>query len=287
MNNPPDGGGEKSKSSKADRRAAKATKASSGTAGDHDARDAEVDAMAGGGDDPEGAEEEEDDWAVDTSEAAVRARTAELGGGVTHLTYTDDLEKSMSERLEIFNAFVVEGLKKPKLPQREVIKEAERLDCKEKGGMVLAHNLLLEGDVIAQLAKYQGLFQRFTIESDKAQKYLLGAMEKLIEQRPEVLPKTAHLFKQLYDLDIIDEEAFVKWAKKPSKKNVGSELAMQIHANAKPFIEWLTTAEEESSEDDGGAEFVEETTTEPADEDTAGAAGEDDDAESDVDIDDM
>ena len=283
MNNPPDGGGDKggSKGGKADRRSAKAA-GGGGTAGDVDERDAEVDAM--------GAEEEDDDddddWAVDTSEAAVRARTAALGGGVTHLTHTDDLDKSMSERLAIFADYISERLKLPKLPQKEVIKEAERLDCKEKGTMVLVQGLLLEGDVLATLAKYQGLFQRFTVDNDKAQKYFLGAIEKLIEQRPELLAKTAHLFKQLYDLDLVDEERFLAWGAKTSKKNVSAELSAQIHAKAKAFLQWLEEAEEEeSSEDD--TTFAEAAPAAPAA--PAAAAAEDggDDGEEEVDIDDI
>ena len=105
---------------------------------------------------------------------------------------------------------------------------------------------------------------------------------------PSRLPKTAHLFKQLYDLDIVDEDAFMKWAKKPSKKNVGSELAMEIHAKAKPFIDWLATAEEESSDDDG-TEFTNEpeTTTTATATGSTGADEDENEDEEDVDLDDL
>lgn len=58
---------------------------------------------------------------VDTSEEAVRARTEELGTGVTSLTLTDDLEKPMGERLDIFAKYVMAKKTLPKFPAKEVV----------------------------------------------------------------------------------------------------------------------------------------------------------------------
>lgn len=207
-----------------------------------------------------GEEEDDDmDWSVDTSEEAARERAAALGTGVTGLTMTNDLEKSMPERLEIFETYVSAKMKLPKFPAKEVVAEAERLDCKDKGIMVLVGALFKEGDVLQLLAKHHGLFQRFTLDNSKAEKNCLAAFEKLIEMRPELLKSTARIFKDLYDKDIVDEERFIAWADKASKKNVSSkQLAADIQAKAKPFIDWLREAEEEESEEDpeAGVEFV-------------------------------
>ena len=45
-------------------------------------------------------------WSVDTSEKAVKSRMEKLTDGATALALTDDLEKSSSERLDIFYKFV-------------------------------------------------------------------------------------------------------------------------------------------------------------------------------------
>ena len=52
----------------------------------------------------------EDDWSVDTSEEAVKSRMEKLTEGATSLTLNDDLEKSNSERLNIFYMFVEVGV---------------------------------------------------------------------------------------------------------------------------------------------------------------------------------
>ena len=52
--------------------------------------------------------------------------------------------------------------------------------------------------------------------------------------------------QRLYDLDVLDEEVLLEWAKKPSKKYVSRELSEELHSRAAPFITWLKEAEEES-----------------------------------------
>ena len=50
--------------------------------------------------------------------------------------------------------------------------------------------LLPDDKVIAQIKKYKRLFLRFTHENQKAQKYLMGGIEKTIEtKKDDLLPK--------------------------------------------------------------------------------------------------
>lgn len=53
-----------------------------------------------------GSGDDDDDWAVDTSEAAIAKRMEVLTEGAKGITLNDDLEKSQHERLEIFYNFV-------------------------------------------------------------------------------------------------------------------------------------------------------------------------------------
>jgi len=200
-------------------------------------------------------EDDDDDWGDDVSEEAIRARANEQLGGASGFVATDDLEKSVGQRLGIFDTFVTARMHLPKFPSKEIVLEAERLDCKEKGCMVLVEHLLDVKDVKAALKVHQGLFQRFTFGNPKSQKYLMAAFEKLIEKRPELLSKTAVLFKEMYDLDLVEEEEFARWSSKVSDKNVPKDLAKKIHDKAKPFIEWLMEAEEEESSDDEAVAF--------------------------------
>merc|ERR1719402_396704 len=102
-----------------------------------------------------------------------------------------------------------------------------------------------------QIEKYANLLLRFCHENQKAQKYLLGGIEKTIEiHQATLINKVPHIFKTFYEEDIIEEEVLFEWAKKVSKKYVSKETAAKIHEKAQPFIKWLKEAEEESESDD-------------------------------------
>ena len=58
-----------------------------------------------------------------------------------------------------------------------------------------------------QIEKYSNLMLRFTHENQKAQKYLLGGIEKTVEVHEAVLmPRVPHILKALYEEDILEEE---------------------------------------------------------------------------------
>ena len=75
--------------------------------------------------------------------------------------------------------------------------------------------LIFDGKILTQIKTYKRLMLRFTNENTKAQKYLMGGIEKTIETHKDVLlPKVAHILKSFYDEDIIDEEVILEWGKK-------------------------------------------------------------------------
>ena len=123
---------------------------------------------------------------------------------------------------------------------KEVYVEAERLEVANKATIVLCEVLLNDEKIIQKIAAHKLMFLRFTNENQKAQKYLMGGIEKTVEMRREaLLPKVPLIFKAFYDHDILDEEVILEWSKKVSKKHVPKELAEKIHKNAAPFVTWL------------------------------------------------
>ena len=48
---------------------------------------------------------DEEEWSVDTSEDAVKARMEKMSNGVASLTMHTDLEKSSAERVDLFYKF--------------------------------------------------------------------------------------------------------------------------------------------------------------------------------------
>ena len=224
--------------------------------GDENGANGEADDVVGG-DGSGGGEDEEDEgvWSVDVDEAAVKQRMKELTSGVKGLAMDGDLEKSEHERINILHDFVKAKLKvKPTLEaadEKEIYAEAERLEIVNKAPIVLCELMFSGGKILGEIKANKKLLLRFTHDNHKAQKYLLGGIEKTIETHKDaLLPKVAHIFKALYDEDVLDEEVILEWGKKVSKKYVNKDLSEQIHKKADPFLKWLKEAEEESSDED-------------------------------------
>ncbi|KAG1681952.1 Eukaryotic translation initiation factor 5 [Nymphon striatum] len=203
---------------------------------------------------------DEDDWAVDTDADAVARRMEDLTDGAKGLMLNDDMAKTQQERIDIFYVFVKRRKSEGKLNTlgKELYGEAERLDIKDKATLVLSE-LIFDENMIQQIKLYRSILLRFTQANGKAQKYLLGGFEQLVQMHKDALmPKVAHILKAFYDYDILEEETLIQWSKKVSKKYVKKDIAQEIHDKVSPFIKWLQEAEEEeSSEEEHDDEEVE------------------------------
>jgi len=200
--------------------------------------------------------DDDDDWSVDVSEAAVRARQQDLSDGVKSLALTEDSEKPEKDRVDIFYKFFESKLKNGgKLDDKELLREAERLDVRAKAGLILAE-LLFDGTILTQVKTHRIILLRFCHENTKCQKYLLGGIEKIIDlHKDQILMKVPIILKAFYDLDILEEEVLLDWHSKVSKKYVSKELSAEIHTKAEPFIKWLKEAEEEEEEEEDDLEI--------------------------------
>jgi translation initiation factor 5 len=190
-----------------------------------------------------------DDAEFETSAYAERMR--ELTDGFSNGIYASDAR----ENANIFYKLVKERKEAGQLGdaavQKELVREAERLDIKDKATLVLSELLFTE-NILAEIETYRLVLLRFCHENRKAQKYLLGGYEKLVGDvyKDKLLAKAAVIMKALYDQDILDEETCIEWAAKESKKYVSKEMSRQIHEKVAPFIKWLKEAESEVSEED-------------------------------------
>lgn len=211
---------------------------------------------------------DDDDWSVDVSAAAVKARMEDLTSGAKGLTISEDLEKTPKERADLFYTFVKlrrdQGILSKSEVAKEIVTEAERLDVKDKAPLILCE-LLFDSNILTQLKSYRALLMRFTHENPKAQKALIGGVELLISlHQSALLPKVSHILKALYDLDIVEEEVILEWGSKPSRKYVSKELNADILAKATPFLKWLKEAEEESDESEDDVEIEYDDRARPA-----------------------
>ena len=177
-----------------------------------------------------GDEEEDGDWSADVSEEAVSRRMKELTSGIKGLAMDADLDKTESERVDIFHDYVKAKVGAGTLEgsDKEVLSEAERLEVASKAPIVLCE-LLLDSGAVSQVRRHKRLLLRFTHGNQRAQKYLLGGVEKTVEaHRDALLPKVPSLLKALYDEDVVEEEVLLEWGKKVSKKHVSKALSEQV-----------------------------------------------------------
>ncbi|KAJ1912029.1 eukaryotic translation initiation factor 5 [Tieghemiomyces parasiticus] len=198
---------------------------------------------------------DDDDWAVDDMSAeAIRARQEQLTSRLQNkliIAGDDDdegIEGAGTSKYDEFGDYLTAH---PDAAPSEIRAQAETLQVwgKHRAIEVLVQALFTT-DVLAQLAKYQKLLLAFG-NTDKHQRSILGGLERLIgvKYRDELLSKTTSIFLTVYNLDLVEEATFDKWAAKPSKKYVDRETSKLLRTKAEPFIQWLKEADEESEED--------------------------------------
>lgn len=143
-------------------------------------------------------DDDDDDWAVDVSAEAVRARQQDLSEGVKSLAINEDSEKPEKERMDIFYKMLESKLKNGgKYDDKELVAEAERLDIRAKATLVLAE-LFFNENIVKQVTQHRVVLLRFCHQNTKAQKYLIGGIEQVIDlHQKELLPKVAIILKVL------------------------------------------------------------------------------------------
>ncbi|RYP70830.1 hypothetical protein DL771_005205 [Monosporascus sp. 5C6A] len=212
-------------------------------------------------------EVKDDEWAVDMSEKAVKARQNQLpnefrqklvlGGGEDE---DEDGEGGGNTAYDALGDWVQEEATKAgsidKVDGIQVYIKAKELgiETKHKTVLVLAQTLFNE-NVIAQIPKRAGIFKQL-ITSERHEKALLGGIERLLaaqgKNHPELMTgdKIVKILHQLYDKDLVSEEVVTKWGSKASKKYVDLSTSKKIRRGAEPFLKWLEEAEEDDSDEE-------------------------------------
>lgn len=190
-----------------------------------------------------------EDWSEDTSDAAVAQRLKELSVK-GHGAFGDEDEDDNGENK--YEAFGVWLLENKEGTDEEVIEKAEELGVldKYKACQVLVQGIFDE-NILAQIPKRAKLLAKF-VTDEKSQKATLGGIERLVgvDYKDALLKKIPTILMKIYDLDLIEDEVFIKWGEKPSKRYVEKDISKEIKKAAAPFLEWLENASEEESEEE-------------------------------------
>ncbi|KAF8323394.1 hypothetical protein DL93DRAFT_2123841 [Clavulina sp. PMI_390] len=192
---------------------------------------------------------EAEDWSLDTSADAVRAR-AKLVGSMGGLSLDDDEEEDGAD--SPYSQLKVWASENKSVSAVEVYKKAQELgvEKKHKSLLILGRALFTE-DVVNELPNYMAMFKKM-VTSEKHQKALMGGIEQLVgldhpQLVPAAVPKILMVF---YQADVLDEEFCKSWGTHVSKKYVEKEVSKRVRKAAEPFLKWLDEAEDEDSEED-------------------------------------
>ncbi|GAA95454.1 uncharacterized protein L969DRAFT_70844 [Mixia osmundae IAM 14324] len=196
------------------------------------------------------ADDDDADWSVDTSKAAVQARMAGLQEGVqSSLILADD--EAEEGPYDVFAKWVAEN--REGASDSDIYKKAVELgiEKKHKTPQFLVSGLFTE-DVLAEIPKRKLIMKKLTPgDSEKHAKSLLGGFEKLVgDTYPDLTPKFANVLMLLYQNDVLPEEdVIVQFTKVASSKYVDKETSKKVRRAGKPFVAWLEEAESEDDEE--------------------------------------
>lgn len=237
----------------------------------------------------------DEDWSVDTSEAAVAARVKALEGSMSNVLSIDDEEEDdESSPYSQLGTWILETREAGNaLGAAEVYRKAQELGIEKKHKTLqVLFQALFDDKAPQQVDQYAPMLVKM-VTSEKHQKAMLGGIERLAGlQHPSLVPNgVPKLLMGLYQIDVLDEEIARQWGTHVSKKYVDKETSKRVRKAAAPFLEWLDQADsddeddgEDDDEDDGEDDGDEDG---DEDEDAAGDAAGDAYQKGDSDLDDL
>ncbi|KAH6636503.1 domain found in IF2B/IF5-domain-containing protein [Chaetomium tenue] len=205
----------------------------------------------------------DDDWAVDMSEEAVKARQQQLPGEFKQklvLNGDDEDEEGEGGGNTVYDqlgTWIMEEAETKggvaNVDDIDIYVKAKELGIETKHRTVLVLvQTVFDENICAQIGKRAPMLKRI-ITSERHEKALLGGTERLIgtlsEEHPDVYEKVVKILQLYYHHDLISEEVATKWGSKASKKYVDLPTSKKVRKAAEPFIKWLQEAEEESDEE--------------------------------------
>lgn len=200
------------------------------------------------------AADDDDHWAVDTSEEAVKARVRALESGIKSSLVIggDDDEDDGAEEspYEVFGIWVSENKDASDV---DIFRKAQELGIERKHRAVqVLVQCIFDGDILKkkQIDKRAAVIKKMLGDGgEKHQKSLLGGIERLVGiDYPDLISGVPSILMQLYEYDLLDEEIVTNWGTHVSKKYVDKDTSKRVRRAAEPFLKWLAEAESDESD---------------------------------------
>ncbi|CCH62735.1 hypothetical protein TBLA_0I00770 [Henningerozyma blattae CBS 6284] len=192
-------------------------------------------------------EVKDDEWAVDMSEEAIRARAKELQAS------ENAISSEKMNKLDQYGEWIIEEKESSELPSDiELYKKAAELDVISDSmvGCVIAQ-CIFSKDIVSEIEEHAAFLNKIINEDKDFEKNFLGGIERFLGlENKDLIPTLPKILLNLYNNDIISEEVIMKFGTKVSKRYVPKEVSKKVRRAAKPFITWLENAESEDEDSD-------------------------------------
>lgn len=223
----------------------------------------------------------DDDWAVDVSEAAVKARAKELPEDLKQkLVFEDGDDDGEGEgngntAYDQLGSWIITESKAKgvgDLDEVDIYVKAKELgiEAKHKTLTVLAQTIF-DDSIVAQISKRASMLKKVRhifqsiptgtnclfqmITSERHEKALLGGTERFVGTvQPELIPQIPKILLAYYQNDLLSEAVLKNWGHKASKKYVDLAISKKVRKSAEPFLEWLENAESDDDDEDSEEE---------------------------------
>ncbi|OBZ79199.1 putative eukaryotic translation initiation factor 5 [Grifola frondosa] len=174
-----------------------------------------------------------EDWSVDTSAEAVKARVKAVESAMD-----DDSDDDPDSPYSQLGRWVEENRDSGPVA---IYKKAEELGIAKKHNsvQVIVQGLFTD-NIAAEIPKYAPLFAKL-VTSEKHQKALLGGVERFVGvMHPDLIPLA----------DVLEEDTVKQWGTHVSKKYVDRDTSKKVRKASEPFLKWLDEAEDSDEDDD-------------------------------------
>ncbi|MCJ1247990.1 hypothetical protein MMC30_005205 [Trapelia coarctata] len=207
-------------------------------------------------------EVKDDEWAVDVSEEAVKARAKELPEDLKQKLVLDDGDEdgegegNGNSAYDQLGSWVMTRAEQKaggvgEVDDVEIYVKAKELgiEAKHKTLTVLAQTIF-DDKIVAQIPKRASMLKKM-ITSERHEKAFLGGTERFVgKENPKLVPQVPKILLAYYQEDLISEPVLKNWGSKASKKYVDIATSKKVRKSAEPFLEWLETAESDDDDED-------------------------------------
>lgn len=203
----------------------------------------------------------DDEWAVDVSEEAVKARAKELPSDLKRSLVLEDADEDGegegASAYDQLGSWIISTAAETdggvtSVSDVDIYMKAKELgiESKHKTLTVLAQTIFNER-IVQQIASRAPMLKKMII-SERHEKAFLGGTERFVgKDHPSLIPSVSAILLKFYESDLVSEDVLKAWGTKASKKYVDLTTSKKVRKAAEMFFEWLENAEsDDNSEED-------------------------------------